>query len=416
MKREMDFCIRNNMLTQIWTPLPSGDPIYRVLLPKALQTPYIASVHRSETSCHLGVDKMIAALRQRVIFAGMYEAVKTYVGSCDICLSVKHSRQQVHSPPSLYDQCSQPFERVHVDFAGPLNMTRSGNRYIAIASDACSGYIIAWPCRTLSAESFARDFMRRITYIFGSPQRLVSDNGSTFRARLWSQVAKAMGTKLTFSAPYCPRTNGTAEQGVAKVKVALSCLAWEKEGHWDENLPAVVYGLNACRHSSHDLTPHEIIFGRTAKLPIDVPLMEQETEPLFRIVQSTINHQDVARRIAHDFKAKQDESRLKYRPKEHRYNDLVPGDICYWRKPQIKKGQGIKVKKNFGPYLVIGRNGSKASLRDLTTGQTHPLKVHVEQLHKARRFIRHEDPQLQRHEPIYRPHVSNNCTAPTREE
>ena len=43
-------------------------------------------------------------------------------------------------------------------------------------------------------------------------QRLITDNGSAYRSRLFAQTCKALGIKHSFTRPYRPQTNGKAER------------------------------------------------------------------------------------------------------------------------------------------------------------------------------------------------------------
>ena len=284
LKREFDFCLKDGILNQMWTPLPKGDVILRILLPRSLQEPFIKEVHHSPMSAHLGVEKMIGLLRRRVIFKGMYEAVRRFVGSCDVCLAVKHKNKAIHRPPGLYDLASLPLERIHTDFAGPFQQTRCGNRYICVVVDSCSGYCITWPCRTLTAESFARNFFNKVVCVHGPPKRLIADNATTFRSKLWNAVASTIGTKLTFSPVYSPKTNGRAESSVGSITQVLRCMVADSPSDWDELLAPATYALNASPHSGHSLPPYTVLYGRFPRLPVDAQLESETEEPLFQII------------------------------------------------------------------------------------------------------------------------------------
>ena len=166
----------------------------------------------------------------------------------------------------------------------------------------------------------------------------------------------------------------------------LTCLAWENQVDWDISLPAATYALNASLHSTHNVPPYTIIFGRSPPLPVDVQLLESQEEPLFDWISKIQQTQLKALETAVKFKAQRDKQRMKYRPQERNSADVVPGDVVFWRKPLVTQGQGLRTKKFFGPYLVVQRNGSKAQIRLLETGKVHPLWINVEQLKRAPRY------------------------------
>ena len=87
LKRENDFCIKEDgVLYQIWQPLVGREYIkYRALIPESLQKAYIQGAHYSNGSSHLGTDRLIAMLRERVIFKGMYQKCADFVSKCEVC-------------------------------------------------------------------------------------------------------------------------------------------------------------------------------------------------------------------------------------------------------------------------------------------------------------------------------------------
>ena len=406
LKREFDFCIKDGVLHQMWSPLPKGDVILRILLPRSLQQAYIKEVHHSTMSAHLGVEKMIGLLRRRVIFKGMYEAVRRFVGSCDVCLAVKHKNKAIHRPPGLYELAALPGERLNCDFAGPFPQTKSGNRYICVVADACSGYCVAWPCRTLTAESFARSFFAKVTCVFGPPKRLISDNATTFRSKLWTAVAEIMGTKLTYSPVYTPQVNGLAESLVGNITQVLRCMVAENETDWDMLLPPALYALNASPHSGHGLAPFTILYGRYPRIPIDAQLEEESEKPLFQIISDIQRGQEQAVETAIKLTALRDRKLVERRPPETHCDDIVPGSVVFWRKSKtVKEGEGKLARSYFGPFLVTERTAYTAKLRDLQTGLMQKFPVSLDQLRVASRYDKQKlEGRLQDLGPVYSTH------------
>lgn len=387
LKREFDFCIKNNMLQQIWNPLPGQDIIFRILLPKTLQIPFIEHVHHNSLSPHLGTEKCIGILRQRVIFKGLYDKVRDFIGSCDICLKVKPSNINTQKSPGLYSYTNRTFDRTHVDFLGPLPYTQNGARYIAVVIDSCSSYIIAWPTRTLRADTFAMQFFYKVSCVYGPPMCLVSDNASTFRSELWSKVAKSMGTRLQFISPYTPQLNGKAEAAVGRITRCLKTLVHDRPNQWDRFLPQVVYGLNASLHATHNLSPFSIVFGKTPRLAFDIKTSTMEQFPLYQIISDMRESQEYAIKQAIKYSAEEDLRMLKYRPPAGKTRNIVEGSIVFWKKADnVVEGKGKFAFKFFGPYIVTRCFKSTAKLQHLHTGQVHKIPVAISQLKLAARY------------------------------
>ena len=387
--RKDDYCVRQGVLYHMWSPQP-GLPRrrLRMVIPKPLQTPVIKEVHTSVLSSHLGMEKTVAMLKQRCVFKGMHDRVRSYIANCEVCHKVKNVTKKVVRGGSLYEMAEEPFMRVHVDFAGPLPTTQKGNRFFCVATDSCSGYTVSWSCRTLTAESFARNFYEKFVCVYGSPVKLCSDNATTFRSELWAAVARLLKIQMTFVAPYTPRSNGRAESAVKATMRVIRCMALEHGPKWDRHLPAATYALNNSLHSGHNLSPYNIVFGRSGRIPIDTALMAESPEtPLFQIVEDIRESQRVAIETAVKMQAERDRRLLQKRPAEQNVDQLVAGSVVFWAKPNVKaEGAGKLAVPNHGPYVVTKRHSHTANLRHLHTGEFTKYAVNVEQLRLAKDY------------------------------
>ena len=45
-----------------------------------------------------------------------------------------------------------------------------------------------------------------------TPERVITDNGSCYKSKLWHKVCKRTGTKVKRTRPYRPQTNGKVER------------------------------------------------------------------------------------------------------------------------------------------------------------------------------------------------------------
>ena len=140
----------------------------------------------------------------------MSRDVAQFVTHCDTC-----SRIRFRGTPSTDTwPDSQPWERVHVDWA---QHPAYGN--ILIVVDSCSSWIEAIPCTDRSTTTVQRCLLE-IFSRFGIPRTLVSDNGPEFVAlRQW---LSRMNCKKLETPSYKPSSNGTAERAVQTIKRAIA--------------------------------------------------------------------------------------------------------------------------------------------------------------------------------------------------
>jgi transposase InsO family protein len=88
-------------------------------------------------------------------------------------------------------------------------------------------------------------------------KRLLTDNGSAYRSKLFAKTCQALGIKHTFTRPYRPQTNGKAERFIQ------TCLReWAYGRTWNNSaertawLPAFLAYYNARRpHSALGYKP-----------------------------------------------------------------------------------------------------------------------------------------------------------------
>ena len=94
--------------------------------------------HNDPLSAHASTERMMNKMRTRYYWPQMYENIREYVRSCDICQRRgKYRRTEPLHPIPV----GEPFYRIGIDYVGPLPRTKEGNKYIIVAMD----YLTKWP-------------------------------------------------------------------------------------------------------------------------------------------------------------------------------------------------------------------------------------------------------------------------------
>lgn len=95
-----------------------------------------------------------------------------------------------------------------IDFTGPGLPIEGGCSYLLAVRDLASGQQLLWqPC----VEATAAVAVEALTSLFmahGAPLVFKSDNGSTFTAEAFRNLAEEFDVELLFSPPGFPRYNG----------------------------------------------------------------------------------------------------------------------------------------------------------------------------------------------------------------
>ncbi|XP_056089739.1 uncharacterized protein K02A2.6-like [Rhinichthys klamathensis goyatoka] len=181
----------------------------RVVVPLKLRKRVLEELHTG----HPGIVRMKAIARSYVWWPGIDADIELCVKMCQSCQQIQKMPSQ--APLHPWEWPSKPWERIHVDFAGPCE----GHMYLVVV-DAHS----KWPEVQLMTSTTAErtiEVLRNLFSHYGLPEVLVSDNGPQFVSQEFVTFLKANHVKHIRSAPYHPATNGQAERFVQSLKQAL---------------------------------------------------------------------------------------------------------------------------------------------------------------------------------------------------
>ncbi|XP_074039503.1 uncharacterized protein [Leptinotarsa decemlineata] len=189
----------------------------RVVIPTTLRRKILEELHEA----HTGIVKMKALARSYVWWPKIDSDIEQLVKSCIPCQSAQNKPMKV--PPHCWEYPSSPWQRIHIDFAGPFM-----GKYFLLVIDAFS----KWPeiiSMTSMVASRTISILRNLFARYGLPVILVSDNGPTFRSQEFELFLKSNGILHKYSAPYHPETNGQVERYVQTMKNALRKLTSNRD-------------------------------------------------------------------------------------------------------------------------------------------------------------------------------------------
>ncbi|XP_055585283.1 uncharacterized protein K02A2.6-like [Uranotaenia lowii] len=164
---------------------------------------------------------------------------------------------------------TEPFQRVHVDFAGPFLDT-----YFYILVDDYSKWPEIKVCKSTTAESTVI-MCREIFSTFGIPSVLVSDHGVQFTSDLFQQFLRMNGVVHKMGAPYHPATNGQAERYVQTFKQKLKALKCSKS-QLNLELSNILLTYRKMLHPTTGQSPSMLMCGRQIRSRLDLMLPKNE--------------------------------------------------------------------------------------------------------------------------------------------
>ncbi|CAM4584726.1 unnamed protein product [Caretta caretta] len=181
-----------------------------VIIPPPLRSQMLEQLH----SGHRGIVRMKEIAQSYFWWPELDSAIEEKARACMSCQGVRNAPQWVPLHP--WDWPENPWQRIHVDFAGPLE----GSMFLVVVVDAHS----KWPEVSIMQSTTAESTIQKLRGLFshfGLPEQLVSDNGPQFVSQEFQNFMKANGIHHIMSAPYHPSTNALAERFVQTMKQAL---------------------------------------------------------------------------------------------------------------------------------------------------------------------------------------------------
>ena len=150
--------------------------------------------------CHPGVERLWQYVKDRKWPVSL-EEVRAVVAECQICSKVKPRFCKTDCQTLI--KASRPWERIAIDFKGPVPKSKNGNEYLLILVDEYSRFPMAFPCQATSANSVITALTMAFS-LFGLPDNVHSDRGSSFVSLAVRNFLKNKGIHVSNGCPYHP--------------------------------------------------------------------------------------------------------------------------------------------------------------------------------------------------------------------
>jgi len=229
----------------------------RVVIPNTLRKRVLKELHTG----HAGTVRMKQLSRNYCWWPRMDKDIESITKNCEACNTFSNNPN--YKIKHCWEAASSPFERVHIDFAGPF----LGHVFLVMV-DAYT----KWPEVHITKNMLASNTIskcREIFTNFGLPQTVVSDNGRTFISKEFQDFLKGNGICHKKTAPYHPATNGLAERFVQTMKQALYKLN-TTDSNVKVNLQKFLFHYRLTPHPELNKSPAEAMFGRKLRSRLDL--------------------------------------------------------------------------------------------------------------------------------------------------
>ena len=281
--------------------------------------------------------------------------IKKTVESCHLCgqRKVVHFNKQnmTFTSPSL-------FHTINLDVAGPLPITKSGNKFLLSIVDVYSRSISLHPMKDFHSNTICSILEKRWFPSFGCPNKLVSDGTSYFTGHEMNSFLRRHDIEHHICSPYHPQSNGLVERSFFSIKDMIFACSHDKGKEWDEITHIVEIGLRSTKHSSTGHSPFCVLFGFTPRIS-----KWSQTKQVKEIYEKRED-------VRNDVEAKNQMEETQNKKISHRFrvDDSVMIRVG-------EKRPGIYSQRFIGPGKIIARRPNKSYVI----------------LKGNKTFIRHED-------------------------
>ena len=244
----------------------------RYLSPSLIPNVLLAYHNSTFNGAHFGIKRTFYKIRDRFYWPNMYKDIERHVLSCVNCRKIKSSR---HKPDRHLYPIETPrgvWERLGMDYVGPVPVSKSGNKYFLILTDLFSKFVVTKAVSDNTSTTAAKFLLYDVFMTYGVPREIITDNGRHFTSSLYGSLIKLAGCCHVKTTPYNPQANGQCERHNATLIPNLVALSNHSRSNWDEKLLPTTFNYNSTQGNSTGYTPFELMFARRPRFMIDLPL------------------------------------------------------------------------------------------------------------------------------------------------
>ena len=205
--------------------------------------------HDIPLASHLGNKKTRDRIMQHFFWPGIFNDISEYCRSCPDCQMGTAKGRVIRAPLISIPPIDEPFQRIALDFVGPLPLTESKNRFILVCVDYATKYPEAKPLKNQEAEIVANALISLFSKV-GIPREILTDQGSNFMSELIQEVCRLLKISKLCTSPYHAMSNGLCEKFNGVLKKMLKAYAKSQPSKWDEYIPYILFAYREVPNES----------------------------------------------------------------------------------------------------------------------------------------------------------------------
>ena len=257
------YLVKDNILKRY--VLEGNNTYETTVIPRALTGQILRMAH-AELG-HNGTHRTYTILKRLYYWKGLKLSIEKHIKMCYQCQ--RRNKQIVKYATFHFDVATLPMEFISMDLIGKFHPPSSRkHRYVLTVICMLTGYVFCVPLKTMTTEEVIQAYIGNIYSKFGGSLKMLSDNGTEFKNKMFGQISKELGIEYKlYTPPYHPASNGRIEGCHAFHK---ACIAKHvaPQLEWEVLIPLACAMYNFVPNEHSKESPFCLMFGRDPVLPL----------------------------------------------------------------------------------------------------------------------------------------------------
>ena len=240
-----------------------------IVVPKALTAQILRMTH--DELGHNGTHQTYTLLKRLYYWKGLRPSVEKHIKMWYQC---QRRNKQVVKYATLYiDVATFPMQFISMDLIGEFHPpTSRKHRYALTVICMLTGHVFCVPLKTKAAEEVIQAYIDDVYSKFGETLKMLSDNGTEFKNKMFEQIAEELGLEYNLYTPPChTASNGRIEGFYGFLKACIAKhVATQLE--WDVLIPLACAAYNFIPNEHSKESPFFLMFGRDHGLHLNTLL------------------------------------------------------------------------------------------------------------------------------------------------
>lgn len=313
---------------------------------------------------HRGEESTYRRVADRYWWPQLFEAVRTYIKTCDQC----QRRARVRDHEELHPTYSAvAWQKVALDIV--KMPSKNGKTCMLLMRDDLTGWVEGAALSSATALAVADAFEQKIVLTHGCPQELSTDWGPENRS-LEEIILQRHKIHHNRSSPHHPEGQGMIERGHKPIIEALARMSDGGYGSWVSLLPKALWADRISVKRSTGRSPFYLVMGREPVLHADLEFTTWQlrnrpdvhtTEDLLEMRMQQIVHRDKdVLEAAHHLQRMREKGKEIFDETHATRSPLSVGDLVL----EHNTGRRFKGKYRLeymwsGPYRIATANAEK---------------------------------------------------------